>query len=441
LTEDWRPCLVTLGAAGALYWALSKTRDRAPAPPIALRVAPFAVLAIGVIQLLPLPVGWVRLLSPARAEIHEAARAVLGGGGTATLSLAPAETLQSLLTLAGCVVVFFLVRDLAWRLREHQWALALPFVLVAFLEGVLGLVQSYGAGLPQATGTYVNRNHFSGLLEMSLPFAVMYAVTLMRRQSGRRSHRTPARPAILACVWLSAATVMLAAVIHSLSRMGFLAALASFFVMGAASLSGEGPGARRWWPVALAGALVLTGFIFLPTDQLIERFADMAQTDEITADQRAEVWRDTGNLIQAYPLAGTGLGTYEAGLYRYKSVAPMNTVDRAHNDYLQGLAEFGAVGFALLLALALRTYGRALRASASPVGTDERYLGIACVGSLTAIVLHSLVDFNLYIPANAMLVAWVAGIAEGLEFPSLRWPRSRSRRSTYLDAKGAPARG
>jgi hypothetical protein len=26
-------------------------------------------------------------------------------------------------------------------------------------------------------------------------------------------------------------------------------------------------------------------------------------------------------------------------------------------------------------------------------------------------MLHSFVDFNLYIPANAMLLAWIAGIA------------------------------
>jgi hypothetical protein len=36
---------------------------------------------------------------------------------------------------------------------------------------------------------------------------------------------------------------------------------------------------------------------------------------------------------------------------------------------------------------------------------------MACTGSFAAILLHSFVDFNLYIPANAMLLAWIAGIA------------------------------
>jgi hypothetical protein len=42
---------------------------------------------------------------------------------------------------------------------------------------------------------------------------------------------------------------------------------------------------------------------------------------------------------------------------------------------------------------------------------DRRYVALACAGSFAAIMLHSFVDFNLYIPANAMLLAWIAGIA------------------------------
>ena len=43
-----------------------------------------------------------------------------------------------------------------------------------------------------------------------------------------------------------------------------------------------------------------------------------------------------------------------------------------------------------------------------------RYFAMACAGALAAIIVHSLADFNLYIPANAMLLAWIAGIPAGL---------------------------
>ena len=57
---------------------------------------------------------------------------------------------------------------------------------------------------------------------------------------------------------------------------------------------------------------------------------------------------------------------------------------------------------------------RVMRTAAEAESSQARYVALACCGSLTAILLHSLVDFNLYVPANAMVVAWVLGLAEGV---------------------------
>ncbi len=445
LPEHWYPCLAGLGLTGAVYWLTAGRFDRPPSLPWALRILPAALLAISLLQLVPLPVGVVEILSPARAELHAALPEGVRPEGWIPLSIKPAAAMEGTLRLAGYLLVFFLVADLGWRLRDRPWALAAPFVLVGLLQAVLGLVQSWGFGMDVARGSYVNRNHFAGLLEMCLPFAALYGVALLQRGRRENLHRSPAGPAIKACFWLAVAAAMLTAVLHSLSRMGFLAVLSSLFVMGAVAAGGGLSGRKRWLPIAAAGALVVAGFLFLPTDRLIERFASIAQTEEITADTRAEIWRDTVKLIGAYPVAGCGLGCYESGLYPFKSVAPMNTIDMAHNDYLQLMAEFGLPGFAVLMLLAARTFGRALRAAGAEAGTDERYLGIACVGSLAAIALHSLVDFNLYIPANALLLAWVAGLAESLTHAAApERARRGSRRGnplpTYVDATGVPVR-
>ena len=93
--------------------------------------------------------------------------------------------------------------------------------------------------------------------------------------------------------------------------------------------------------------MVVLGFIYLPTDELISRFATFAQTDEISKDTRAELWRDTKPMIAAYWLTGSGLGTYESAFARFKNTAPMSTADFAHNDYLQAWAELGTIGFVL----------------------------------------------------------------------------------------------
>ena len=135
----------------------------------------------------------------------------------------------------------------------------------------------------------------------------------------------------------------------------------------------------------------------------------MANTQDPIEDTRRQLWQETKPLIADYPLLGCGLGAYESCFQPYKAVAPGFTADYAHDDYLQVMAEFGLPAFGLLLAVTVMAYGTALRRTASD--HPSRYFAVACVASLTAILLHSFVDFNLYIPANGMLAVWVAGLA------------------------------
>jgi hypothetical protein len=106
------------------------------------------------------------------------------------------------------------------------------FLAMGGLQASLGFYQAYAEGSEGfATGTYANRDHFSGLLEMILPFGLMYPLAILRRDAKR--HESPALPGIKACAILTIAAVLLIAIIHSLSRMGFMASLASLFICGA----------------------------------------------------------------------------------------------------------------------------------------------------------------------------------------------------------------
>jgi O-antigen ligase len=89
----------------------------------------------------------------------------------------------------------------------------------------------------------------------------------------------------------------------------------------------------------------------------------------------------------------------------------MYTVDYAHNDYLQVLAELGVFGFAAGLIFVGRLVQRTARGTFYARSVDERYLSIACLAAMTAILLHSVVDFNMYVPANGFAFAWIAGAA------------------------------
>jgi O-antigen ligase len=355
----------------------------------------------------------------------------------------PSTTLGYVLTLAAYALVFLVVREiaLAFRNRSYCWAPIWPLLGIAAAEGLLGIFQTYatnGEGL--ARGTYANRDHYAGLLELVLPFALIYPIAILNRN--RTLHESPARPAIKACCVLGLGTVILIAVILSESRMAFLASLVSLFV-GAAFLIGvrvfrvEESGKvslwRKWLPICLVGVVLCLGFIFLPTDALISRFADLANTEHVSADMRAQIWRESMGLVKAFPVFGCGLGGYESAFLRFKTVAPMNTVDFAHNDYLQVLAEMGVVGFVVGILLLLTVLRSAVRGALYAQSVDDRMMSVASIASLTAILLHSIVDFNMYVPVNALAVAWIAGIAAVRLTDGRR--RSRKQRLAAVSAK------
>jgi O-antigen ligase len=380
-----------------LYWARARKQ---PAPPLA-RAARWllaALIAVFALQVVPLPAGLVGALSPMRAELQRAADPVTDVARWFSLSAVPGASLDLLLTLGACVLVLLTVRHLAWRFGARPWLVAAPLVAVACLEALLAWFQG---GEGAARGTYVNRNHLAGLLEMCLPFAVAGGAGILARSRGRLSVRS----ALAASGAFACGALMLAGVVLSQSRMGFAAALGSLGLMGAVWAAGSLRGRVVTGAVLLA---VLAAFLFLPTDALIGRFAEMVSHADTT---RPQIWRETLPLIRDYPVFGCGLGSFESCFARYKTVAPLNTVDYAHNDYLQLAAEGGALGFATIFALAAAVVATAARRALVRPRTASSYVALACLGALGALALHSTVDFNLYIPANALAASWTAGLA------------------------------
>lgn len=371
-------------------------------------------------QVIPLPVSMLSVLSPARAAGVAALGPIGAGIRLAPLSAFPAGTFQYFLLVCAYIVIFLLARQLTLDFRKRLWLLVWPVIGIAALEAILGLWQYFGGnGEQDRWGTYANHNHFAGFLEMSFPFAVMYAMVLLHRPHSR--FRSSIRPVLMACGVWTLAGIIFTGIVYSFSRMGFISTLFSLLVMGVIAFgtgqlnSVTASRTRQFISIGAVTSLILASFTFIPPDKLIQRFANFVSADGLTDDGRSGLWIETLPLIKAYPVFGCGLGGYETAFSRFKKSGVLVTDDFVHNDYIQLLAELGLLGFAIGVVLAFSVTRIALQRAVKSTEPEARYFAVACLGSLSAIALHSLADFNLYIPANAMLLAWIAGAAVSVE--------------------------
>ena len=410
--------LLVLGLL-AMLLSLGRSQDEWSPLPV-LRWTAVLLPVYVLLQVVPLPLAVLRVLSPARAEAMDA----LGSVGTkvsfASLSVFPAGTFQYFLLGCGYILIFLLVGKLTWRFEGGGWLAICPVLGIAALEAGLGLWQYFGGtGQQVRWGTYANHNHYAGFLEMALPFAVMYPMAVLHRTRSRWN--SSVAPGLAASGLWALAVLMFAGIILSFSRMGFIATLSSLFLMGTLVVATTqvrwvtGCRRRRWVGVGVLAALGLAGFVSLPPERLVRRFAEFVSTDGLTGQGRTDLWAETIPLIRTYTVFGCGLGGYETAFSRFKISGVLVTDDFVHNDYLQLLAELGLLGFVIGAALAFIVVRTALRCAMKSSDPEARYFAVACLGALSTIGLHSLADFNLYIPANAMLLAWIAGMTISVE--------------------------
>jgi O-antigen ligase len=410
---DWQPTLLIVGLVSSFYWLTAYRGARAPALKKYMRVSLLLLFADLILQLIPLPPFLLGILSPARAGLlHDLTSAGIQVT-TAPLTVAPALSLLYLFSFAGYLLVFLIVRELCWRSSTGCWPMAIPLIVIASLESLLGIIQNIrGSPGSNVTGTYTNRDHFSSFLEMILPLALVYGLVLFRR--GREDGGLSLRGALAVAVVWGLATAMFVAIVYSLSRTGFLVAVIALLFIFLLCIETRGRAVSKPARIGTLLLLLLAMLIFLPTNTLLNRFAGMTAPAEAASDARFPIWKETLPLIMKFPVFGCGLGGYESAFLRYQKTNNNFGVQFAHNDYLQYLAELGIVGFLLLAVCGVSIVSETTRAVLNSENSEKRLLAVACAGSILAIALHSAVEFDTYIPANAMTLGWIAGIASAL---------------------------
>lgn len=374
------------------------------------------------LELVPLPLGIVRSLEPARFQ----GPAPLHGVGWMTLSIYPHATLLGTIRFLAYLAAFVLAVRV-FDSRQRSSLLVRALIGLGLFEAVYGSVEyltgwekiftfnkQYYTGM--ATGTYINHNHFAGALEMTLPFLVgyvFYYFQIWQEGRGRRSSRSgqPASSAgfaAVACVFL--VIVMLVGLLFSRSRTGILGALISlFFIALLAQLRVR----RKTWLLGLfIFLLVAVSYgLWIGLGPLLFRFEALSLGEKnFDVATRLSFSKDALGIIRDYPWTGIGLGTFGTGFRHYQTGWVNYFVDHAHDDYVEFAAETGLLGAVLLFAPIAYLLVRMIIAFVTDSRRYRPSVLLGCVGSVLAILLHSATDFNLQIPANALILAVVLGI-------------------------------
>jgi O-antigen ligase len=315
---------------------------------------------------------------------------------------------------------FFVLRHFCESRRSLKLFVGI-MVGLAIAEAIYGLIQSLvpslgvlwvdyiSSGLGNARGTFINRNHFAGFIEMVWPLALGYTLALGYRGKVINLRKLLASDRLNKQILLVLGMViMLLALLLSKSRAGITGGFIGFLTFILLSRSANNRLPRGFWIMggAMVGLILLYGFK-IGFDPIIERFLKIGEDNS-----RLDIWRDSLVIVKDHPL-GIGLGNF-------KHVYPVYNVSRisdirflyAHNDYLQLLVEAGIPGFLALVSGFFIFLGKSFK-KVKQMKTHHDplrfFLAVGALSGLVSLAFHSFFDFNLHMPAN--LIYFVTLIA------------------------------
>ncbi len=371
-------------------------------------------------QLLPLPPQIINAVSPFALEHWNSFE-------NASLSIDIKVTRVSWMLSLAYVLVFFLTLVLITN-RKRLKTIALVLVFSGLFQAVYGSLMALSTSKysfffteylnpPNATGTFVNRNHLAGYLEMTIAIGIGLLISMLGSSTPGDTFKKKAlnifRLLMSAKARIRVSLVMMViALVLTHSRMGNTAFWVSLLITGSIGLVFSKYATRS--VVILFVSLILIDILILgqwfgleKVKQRIEQTTlETAIRDE--ADIYAlEQWKD-------YRLVGSGLGSFYAVFPQYRKADIGVYFDHTHNDYLEFATETGVLGIILLGFVTVISLFAALLAQYRRHDPLMRGISFASIMGITAILIHSSVDFNLQIPSNAatfvilLAFAWIS---------------------------------
>lgn len=415
----------------------------------------FALLII--LELIPLPPGWIAALDPARqlpADLSGIAHRV---SHWMTISIYPHATLLHLLKFLAYVGAFA-IAAYVFDSRQKKSSLIRVLIFLGVFEAAYGIVQYLAnwqqiftykkvAYLGMATGTFINHNHYAGFLELTFPFMLATAFYYFqiwqdghRRGPGRIDRATANAAAIQSLFYAFLFIVAAVAMTFSRSRGGILSALVAIVVIGFLS---QVKTRRKAWFLGLASFVLIAVVygLWIGLNPVLSRFEALrGGTKTLEAEGRLPTWQATLGIIHSHPLTGTGLGTFRYAFPHVQTYMLTSYFTHTHNDYLEFLSETGWLGAILLFVPILVLLALMIRSFVTDTRRFRPAITLGCIGAVVALLSHSVTDFNLHIPANALVFAVVLGIGYKTAWIEHRAERKRAPATSHAAVRGRVAR-
>lgn len=260
----------------------------------------------------------------------------------------------------------------------------------------------------RGSGTYINPNHLAGLLEMLAPLGLAFFLT------GRVAP-------VLRIVLGYAVLIILAGIVVTVSRGAWVGTGVALLFFFAALIR-----SRNYRIPALAALVVLVAagvYFYSKAGGIQKRVEDTLSSDSAdTAQIRLWLWKPAVRMWLDHPWWGVGPGLFDCLFPAYRPPQVHVRPGHVHNDYLNTLADWGVAGAVLvalcwvLLFLGVWKTWRFVRREPNDLvskGSNRAAFVCGATMGLVAILVHSFFDFNMHIPANALLAVTLMALLSG----------------------------
>ncbi len=374
-------------------------------------------------QAIPIPAPFLKLLSPSTYRLY--AEGAVNTGLTLPdwlpLSVCRRATEGELSKFLAYLMVFFLIIDTV-QTRQQVKRLVYVILFVGFLEAFYGIIQFISGHhfiyflktTAWTHGTFVNKNHFAGYMEMVI--ALAFGVLFTRLEPGSSSRlkfgANPLREQYPKVFFLLVIVFMLiCALLLSGSRGGLISF--SIAIIFFALLVNSRRLLKKWIIIFLIFIPVAIGVtVIMNPDIIIPRVSTLLNWEADSSFQvRRELWKTAVHITQDFPLIGSGFGTFGNLNQRYRTFRDdLRHYLYSENDYAQLLAETGIVGLAFASLAGILFFSQIFRAwkQRHSRWTVAMTSGFLC--AMFSIAIHSATDFNLHITSNALLFSVIAAL-------------------------------